>query len=507
MTRRDEDGLQYAVTGAEARALDAYAIDQLGMPGRMLMEMAGQGAAQAIRQRTGGVPSRAVVLCGPGNNGGDGYVVARALRDARWDVVCLALGGPGRLSGDAAVNFALYRDLDGATHDCTELSEEAIKDRLSNSPVIVDGLFGTGLSRPLKGQAAALVSAASQSRGSYRVALDIPSGLCASRGTVLGQAFQADVTMTFGAIKSGLCQFPGAEFVGELVSIPIGLPSQALAEVARSVGVLDAKAISKRLPKRSKASHKGTHGRVAVVGGFGATEGAAVLCGVAALRAGAGYATWFADAETGSVLRPPELLKKTWGELNSSDALVVGPGLGQSTESKRALKRGLESPARVCVLDADALNLMAPASATTWPQSAVLTPHPGEAARLLGITTAAVQGDRLAALAALVKATGATVVLKGAGTLIGAPGRRTMILPGGVPALAAAGTGDVLAGVIAAFAAQGLSAYDACLCATWVHAGAGLQLGLGHADRGVLAGELSDAIPAQVDALVQGWTA
>jgi hydroxyethylthiazole kinase-like uncharacterized protein yjeF len=225
MTRRDERSLLYLASGDDARRLDAHAIESLGMPGRMLMEVAGQGAVSAIRARAGGRVSRALVLCGPGNNAGDGYVVARGLLDAGWRVTCLSLVDPMKLRGATAQNYELFRALGGAVSQFETMSTEQLVSMVTSAPVLIDALFGTGLSRTLDGGVQQLLRLANSQQGAFRVALDVPSGTCATTGQAMGGTFHAALTTTFGLNKLGLVQFPGAESAGEVVVVPIGLPT------------------------------------------------------------------------------------------------------------------------------------------------------------------------------------------------------------------------------------------------------------------------------------------
>ena len=507
MTRRDATGLPYVVTAEESRGLDAAAIERLGMPGRLLMEVAGQGAARAILARTGAKPANATVLCGPGNNGGDGYVVARLLRDAGWRVRCLSAVEASRLSGDALANCELFKAVGGSVQEMAHVRGVSMAETLASSDVVVDALFGTGLSRPLPQALMPWIQAANGHQGAYRVSLDVPSGVCATKGTLWGEAFRADLTVTFGLIKSGLLQFPAAAQCGEICRVPIGLPTSLIEKAGLTLRGLDGPSIAQRLPSRSPESHKGRHGRMAVVGGFGELAGAAVLTGVAALRAGAGYATWYSGEAPGNVARPPELLAGDWPDLQGVDSLVLGPGLGTSEEASRAMDHALSAQSASVVLDADALNHLASSKAPRWPDGGVVTPHPGEAARLLSSTTEAVQADRLGALKSLIELTQCVVVLKGAATLIGAPGHPSVVAPGGAPTLAAAGSGDVLAGLIGGLMAQGVAPFDASLCAVWLHVTAAQTLGVTRAERGVLASEVAAAVPEVIQGLRMGWGA
>ena len=502
MKFRDEDGLLCLATAQESRDLDEYAIERLAMPGRLLMEIAGQGAAQAIALRFGGVPGHAVILCGRGNNGGDGYVVARALDDRGWRTQCLTLGAP--LAKDAIENEALYRALGGTVREL-----EALDSVLDGADLVVDALFGTGLNRPLAGAVADALRRASALKDTLRVALDLPSGICADTGQPLGESFVADLTLTFGLPKLGLYHHPARRRAGEVATLPIGAPREAVQGVAKAWRELDHAAVVSRLPERPPDGHKGRFGHVGVVGGAPGMEGAALLAARGALRSGCGLVTWngFKERHAQSLVDAPEVMfhDVAAGVDTRSTVLVVGPGLAREPASRSALQSALQS-GRPCVVDTDALHLIAALDRLPFPARTVLTPHPGEAAAMLGRTAAAVQADRPQALRDLVDTTGGVVLLKGANTLIGIPESPGVIVPGDAPALSVGGSGDVLSGIIAGLMAQGLTPKDSALCGAWLHAVAGQRLGEGRAHRGVSPVEIADIIPTIIGELELGWS-
>lgn len=509
----DAAGFALVGSAAEVREMDHRTISTVGLPGLVLMELAGAGTARLIRERCGGRPGRAVILCGGGNNGGDGYVIARHLADCGWTVRCIALSDPGSLRGDAATNHGIWAARGGEMRVVGDKVTARVGNWLGHANVIVDALFGTGLNRPLEGSAAAVVEAANSKDHGLKVAVDVPSGVNADTGAVMGCAFRADLTATYGLSKIGLHQYPGADQSGEVVVVGIGMPRPTVDEVGASFRLATERAVAGALPGSEVAGHKGRFGHVGVVGGRGGTQGAAVLTARAALRGGAGLVTWCREADTvDAVTRAPEIMVHDEGTLDArSSVLVVGPGLGTDGGAERWLHAALHSK-RGLVVDADALNLLArtdagPLLAAVAGADAVLTPHPAEAGRLLGVTTAEVQADRPAAARALAERYDAVVVLKGAATLVAGPGRETVVLPGGEPTLAVAGSGDVLAGLIGALRAQGASAQDAAVAGAFVHVRAGSTAGSGRGDRGALASEIADHIPAVIANLRVGWLA
>lgn len=501
----DARGFELLAVADEVREMDRRTIVDLGLPGRVLMELAGAGTAEAIAARVGGITGKAVVLCGGGNNGGDGYVVARHLADRGWEVVCLATRAGADLSGDARANHDLWVALDGDVRVTGPKATASMRHVIGHADVIVDALFGTGLGRAIEGPAAELIAMANAARHGLKVSVDVPSGVDATTGRVLGVAFEAALTATFGLAKPGLYTAPGAGLAGEVVVIGIAFPRRVVDAVGASYRKATARAIAALLPERSAEGHKGTFGHVGVVGGFGGKSGAGQLAGRAALRVGAGLATWVTPDVAPQ--RAPELMHHDLREglPDRPDVLVIGPGLGVDEASFAALALALDD-GRPLVLDADALNLIATRLDLQRAAGHVITPHPREASRLLGATVDAVEGDRLAATAALVQATGAVVVLKGARTVVAAPDEAPVIFDLPAPALAAGGTGDVLAGAIGGLIAQGLAPFDAALCGVWLHAHAGRMAGFGQADRGVLATEVADALPRVVADLVNGWS-
>jgi len=504
---RDARGFELLATADEVREMDRRTIEELGLPGRVLMELAGAGAAAALAARLGDVPGKATVLCGGGNNGGDGFVVARHLVDRGWTVVCVSLKPGDALTGDARANHDLWVALGGEVRVVKDKATASMRHVIGHADAVVDALFGTGLGRAIAGPAADLIAMANAATDGLKVAIDVPSGVDATTGRVAGDgvAFRADLTATFGVAKPGLYTGPGADLAGEVVVVGIAFPRSVVDGVGASHRLATASGVAGLLPARPRDGHKGTFGHVGVIGGFVGKEGAGQLAARAALRVGAGLSTWATPGDAPS--RAPEVMHH---DLRSGlparpNVLVVGPGLGTDAVAADALEVA-RSDGRPLVLDADALNLLSERDAASAAAGHVVTPHPREASRLLKSRVEEVERDRLAAASALVAATGAVVVLKGARTVVAAPGAPPVIFDLPTPALAAGGTGDVLAGAIAGLVAQGLTLHDAALCGVWLHAHAGRAAGQGRADRGVLASEVADALPHALADLVNGWT-
>lgn len=459
-----------------------------------LMERAGAAAAEVGRSMLAGRAGPVVVLAGPGNNGGDGFVVARLLREAFFDVDVVFRGNPGQLSADAAAAYRALVAAGGSTRSDPPPTRPGL---------VVDALFGIGLSRPLPADFAALVAWANAC-GAPILAIDIPTGLHADTGIATAPAIRATATATFIALKPGLLTAEGPDFCGDVSVHTLAIDPGSAAPAPGHA--LDWPLLAADLPevfaRRVRAVHKGTFGTLAIVGGASGMVGAALLAGRAAIRAGAGK-VWigFAAKDLPAVdFGMPELmLRDAESVLDApASAYVVGCGLGGDARAHDLLARALGRPVPL-VLDADALTLLGsvPAlrAATRGRDAATLvTPHPAEAARLLGVDVAAIQHDRLAAALAISRQLRAHVVLKGVGSVLAHPDGTFAINRSGGPALAVAGTGDVLAGIAGACLAQQVAEADALRLAVCLHgAAADLLVARGTGPVGVGASELPDA--------------
>jgi NAD(P)H-hydrate epimerase len=486
---------------AGARALDRAAIEGHGIPGIELMERAGSAAFGALRRRWPAA-RRVMVLSGPGNNGGDGFVVARLASEAGLSPTLYLLGDPARVRGDAATALSRWRAAGGEVPSAASLDGAGLA--AVRPDVVVDGLFGTGLARPLDGDAARLVrllNAGRDAEGGARLALDIPSGLCADTGAVLGEAVRADLTVSFIGLKQGLFTGRARECCGEVLLAGLDLPRAVYAGVPVDAWRLTATGLGDVLGRRPRAAHKGRFGHVLVVGGDSGYAGAARLCAEAAARAGAGLVSVATRAaHVAALVGPrPELMVRGVEDaaaleplLEAASVVAVGPGLGRGTWGTALLERVLASD-RPRVLDADALNVVAARDALRGRLAqapCVVTPHPGEAGRLLASSAAMVEADRFAAVGELGRSLGCTVLLKGAGTLVQSPGGLPLVLDGGNPGMASGGMGDVLTGVLAGLLAQGLPPMRAASVAGLVHAAAADAAAQEGGERGLLAGDL-----------------
>jgi NAD(P)H-hydrate epimerase len=477
------------VTAAEMRALDRATIDEVGIPALTLMETAGRAVADTARRM---VPSGHVaVVCGPGNNGGDGFVAARVLRALGFDAVVYLAVAHDHVTSDARAHLGIFERSGGIVRmiDTPQALGE-LGDAIAGAALVVDALFGIGPLRPIDGHFADVVALINH--GTQRLAVDLPSGLDADTGRIVGVAVQADRTVAIAALKVALAGAPGFARCGTVEVADIGIPS---ARIASRVGLVEPSDVASWLPRSGALDHKGRRGHVLVVGGMPGMRGAGRLASEAALRAGAGLVTL---ATAGEAPAPDSVMTKSLGTslagvLEGKDAIVIGPGLGQNEATAGWLGEVLASGVPA-VLDADALNLTAgiieALAKTNGPL--VLTPHPGEAARLLETTVAAVEADRLAAVRSLATRSRSVVVLKGARTVVcdGTLGDYCSINPTGGPALATGGTGDVLAGVIGGLLAQGVPAGDAARAGVFIHGLAGDRLATIHGTRGVISSDL-----------------
>jgi NAD(P)H-hydrate epimerase len=463
---------------AEMSRADAAAIAG-GVPGSVLMENAGRAVAEAVLARWEARP--VLVCCGPGNNGGDGFVAARHLAEAGWPVRLALLGDRARLKGDAAHHAALWQG------EALPLDEAL----LDGGDLIVDALFGAGLSRPLEGAARRVVDAMN-AHGLPAVSVDVPSGLAGDSGAVLGEiSVQAAFTVTFFRKKPGHLLLPGRERSGELVVADIGIPDSVLETIAPQTWENSPDLWANGYPRRRVGDHKYRFGHALVLGGATMT-GAARLAARAALRVGAGLVTVACPREALTIyaLSMPSLITQPLDGDQDFDrlmedprrnAVLLGPGNGVSAETRNRVLAALRGGGRVVVLDADALTVFqddpgALFEAITGP--CVLTPHEGEFARLLACARAAAVRS------------GAVVLIKGADTVIAAPEGAAVINTNAPPELATAGSGDVLAGLVLGLVAQGMSAFDATRAAAWLHGE--IAAGLGP---GLIAEDLPDALP------------
>jgi len=510
------------VTAEEMRELDRLTIEQFGVPSLTLMERAGEAIAAAIVKRFSAIAKRGVlIVAGKGNNGGDGFVVARLLKKKRIPCEVVLLARQDELSPDATHNLRAFLKLKGKVSEITAGNVELLSQRLSKNGLLVDAILGTGMKNDVRGlfaEAIALMNAS----GLPIVAVDIPSGLDTDKGTPLGVAIQAEMTVALGYPKLGEVIFPGLDHVGDLVVADIGINQRAVAQVAPRGELLEREPISWLVPRRAADSHKGSYGHLLIVAGSRGKTGAAALGGKAALRMGAGLVTVATPAGGQPVVASmvPEIMTESLPEtdtgaisgraldygrfaklLEGKTVLAMGPGLTTHPETAQFVRAVLEQFDLPLVLDADALNALVgqlDALRARRSRRVILTPHPGEMARLLGTTSAEVQRRRIEVAQKFARDFDVFVILKGHRSLVAAPDGQVWVSPTGNPGMASGGTGDVLTGMVAGALAQfpQVPPGEAACLAVFLHGLAGdLAAGI-QGEQGMIASDVVEALPA-----------
>jgi NAD(P)H-hydrate epimerase len=474
------------LTSEQSREADHRAIEELGIPAATLMENAGRGAFEVLKKYFPDLSGKKVaVVCGKGNNGGDGRVVARLLQGVAGDVRGVGVGDDGTPP-------------------------------LQEYDVLIDAIFGIGLSRPAEGAEREAIEAINRS-GKWVLALDVPSGLSADTGEPLGLAVKADVTVTMGRPKLGLILPQAAAYVGRLEVAPIGVPGRVYDSLGSRIHWVTAEDLRPWFRPREPETHKGTYGHVLLIGGSGTKPGAILLAGRAALRTGAGLATValpdkafrkfpknFLELmfEPLPSVRSGTFARKAWAKiaraLEGKSAVAMGPGMGVNADTRALVRQTVLKADRPLVLDADALNALDPADLKKRKSPSILTPHPGEMARLAGHSAAKIQKDRLGLARGFAQKSGAIVVLKGFRTVTALPSGEVFVNATGNPGMSAAGMGDILTGVIASLLAQGLEPDKAAVAGVFLHGRAGDRVAERLGDRGLLASDVADEVPKAI---------
>jgi NAD(P)H-hydrate epimerase len=488
--------LPRVVTAAEMQAVDKYTIETLSLTGRVLMENAGRAVFAAIRERWAPLPGkRAIVLCGKGNNGGDGFVVARYLREAGVNCEIGLVGSAGELRGDAAANYLVLTRLGYPVREIQFL--ETLPD-LRQADLIIDALLGTGVRGPLQGLMAQIVTRVNESNHPV-IAIDLPTGMNADTGEVAGPCVQARLTVTIGCRKQGLLFTPGREFAGELIVAEIGFPEMAFRQAAVEMNaklatfLLTPEVLFNWIPRRAPNAFKNRIGQILVIAGSRGFGGAARLTAISTLRAGAGLVVLAApetllppfEAATAEVIKLPlpeengiisaAAIEPLQNRLQWAEVIALGPGLGLSEGAQRVVKHVLAEFSGTVVLDADALNnLIGQQEAIRRAAGKIiLTPHPGELSRLTGANKMAVATNPVAVARQTAEELGQVLVLKGAPTVVASPTGEVFINSTGNPGMATGGSGDVLTGIIAGLAGQNLDPLRAALLGVYLHGLAG----------------------------------
>ncbi|MBN1825125.1 MAG: NAD(P)H-hydrate dehydratase [Candidatus Eisenbacteria bacterium] len=505
----------------EMRETDRVAIEEMGIPSLDLMECAGSAVGRAIRERVGMTQGRVVVLCGKGNNGGDGMVVARWLssRGQEAEVILFCRGED--LRGDAAVNYALLRDLPVPLHELPDDSRDSFAaERIAGADLLVDALLGTGFAGAPRGRVAEAIRLTHRWPGMI-VALDVPSGVNGANGAVEGDVVRADWTVTLCRPKQGLYLYPGREYAGRIVTVPIGIPADALARVGPKTFLFDEESASPLIRLRRRDAHKGNFGRILIAGGSPCLTGAPLLAGRAALRSGAGLVTLGVPSSLQSLYaaRVMELMTLPLADREGThtgegariflddpgrfDTLAVGPGFGRGGDQEAFVDEVLARWEGPVVFDADALRTLAGKEDRMRASRAkvILTPHLGELEAMTGATREAIVEDRIGFVRRWAERVGAILVLKGNPTLVADPEGYVSLNTTGNPGMATAGSGDVLTGIVAALLGTGLGAADAARLGVWLHGRAGDLAAGRKGEAGMIAGDLVEALPATLHPL------
>jgi NAD(P)H-hydrate epimerase len=511
-----------AVTAEVMQQLDRRTIEEYGIAGLSLMERAGAGTAAIIQQRFGNIANpSALILAGKGNNGGDGLVIARILAGQGWRVEVLLFAATAALSGDAKANFE--RLPQSVTVTAVTASLPAIMAGCADFTVLVDALFGTGLTNGLSGviaEAAAVINAS----GRPVVAVDIPSGVDASTGRVPGEAVSAALTVSFGLAKVGQLLFPGAAYCGELIVNDIGIPDE-LCAAAPGITYLDEAHAATLLQPRSRTAHKGDNGHVLIVAGSKGKSGAAAMAANSAMRSGAGLVTLavpesvhaILELKTTEAMTVPlsgcpagsigyDAVEEICTQVSGKSVLAIGPGVGRTAETAAVVRRVIADSVLPLIIDADGLNAVAADLAVVAGSQApfiIMTPHPGEMANLAGIATADVVGDRLETARKFAAVHHVYLVLKGARTVIAAPDGSIAINGSGNPGMASGGSGDVLTGVIAALVAQGYEPFPACCLGVFIHGFAADLVAIDKGELGLIATDIQEMLPYALKKLAE----
>ncbi len=515
----------YLVTASEMQQMDRQTIESFGIPGRVLMENAGLGATRVLLDQFDDIVNKNVgVIAGRGNNGGDGFVIARYLAQKGSDVTVYLLAESAEVKGDAAANFKLLAPLNVPVVEMPdEQSFLAHKTGILHQEIWIDALLGTGLKSDVKGYFKKIIEFIN-TLGKPVFSVDIPSGLNSDTGQICGACIRAQATATFAFAKTGHILFPGAEYTGYLKIIDIGIPDYIAKNIRPKQHLLTPERIRTAFRPRIHDAHKGTTGHVLVVSGSVGKTGAAAMTAISAMRAGAGLVTLAIPESLNPVLETQVLEAMTYplpetengiiGEssfnkimdlLSGKKCLAIGPGLGEAAETKKLVHRIIKESPVTIVLDADGLNNIAGSTEILKKAKAplILTPHPGEMARLMDSTAGSILKNRINCAREFAQEFNVHLVLKGARTIIAHPDGNIFINPTGNPGMASGGMGDVLTGIIAGLAAQDLSPESATHAGVYLHGAAADTLAKKIGPFGYLATEVMNAIPSQIKLLVK----
>ncbi|MDQ0340101.1 NAD(P)H-hydrate epimerase [Caldalkalibacillus uzonensis] len=520
----------YVLGQDDMRKMDRYTIEQLGLPGAVLMENAGARVADEVSRlftKNGGKQTRGiiVVLAGHGNNGGDGFVIARRLADMGLEVKLCLLAAPDKIRGDAQIHYQVYRKRKLPFWSVRDHALEDLFGLLQQAPVIVDALLGTGVKGEVRSPYKEVIAWINRHReGKTIVAVDLPSGLCAETGKVQGECVRATNTITFVCPKKGFFLQDGPQYIGEWKAVDISVPLSLVQTLKLNVpSLITDSVVQQAIPSRATHGHKGSFGHVLVVGGSPPYIGAPFFAAQAAMRSGAGlvtlampdviYPQLAAQSPTTIFLPLPtengylsiEAVKMLIEKLQTYDVLVVGPGLGRWPDGGHWLIQLLKQADMPVVVDADGLSLLKPHvhELAERDHPLILTPHQGEMARLLGTSVREVESDRLGVATRYAREHGVYVVLKGHRTVLATPEGKIWINPLGHDALAKGGSGDILSGMIASFVAQGAAPEQAAIAAVYIHALSGERCAVEKSRYSVLPTDILEALGQAISSVIE----
>lgn len=487
--------MRYLPTREQMQAADAHTIHVTGMLSMVLMERAALKSVEVMEHKNLNL-SRTLIVCGSGNNGGDGFAIARLLWEKGYKITVLFAGKETSCTEECAQQMRILRQL-GISIDNTCKDQEYT--------TIIDALFGVGLSREIEGHYSTLIKTLND-MGGAKVAIDTPSGVCAATGTVLGIAFLADITVSFCCEKLGTVLYPGKQYAGEVIPVNIGIPLSTFEQDKDVCYTLDKNDIAARLPKRIPNSHKGSYGKLLIIAGSPGMSGAAFLSAKAAYMVGCGLVQIYTAEENRMILQQqlPEAIITTYTGydetqlhklLDWADGAVIGPGLGKGDIARSLVRETVRYFKKPCVADADGLNILSEQKELLSQKAPVIfTPHMKEMTRLLGCEMEELLENRMERLYSFTEKTGAVCVLKDARTLVACTGKRTFVNTSGNAAMAKAGSGDVLTGVIAGLFSQGMDAYESAVLGVYIHGCAGDLARETHGNYSLLARDLTEGI-------------
>ncbi len=519
----------YLVTAEEMQMMDKETIRTFGIPGRTLMESAGRGAFTILLNTFPDIFSKkAGVVAGPGNNGGDAFVMARYLMNKGIHTNIFILGPKEKISGDAKANLDLVEIL-LQKKSCGSLTQihspedfNRIKPELLRNDIFIDGILGTGLNCDVRGFFKDIIAVINKSLSPV-FSIDIPSGLNADTGKPMGICIKARVTASFAHPKAGHILYPGNKYTGRLEVVDIGIPEFITEKFNPRLNLLEDKDVASLFPLRDPEAHKGKFGHLLILAGSTGKTGAAALAANAAMRCGTGLVTLAVPESLNLAMEPQVTEAMTYplpddgqGILTESsfeiiskaaegkDAIAIGPGIGTDKSTKKLIEKLIENMEIPMIMDADCLNLIAenPRILKKAEADIILTPHPGEMARLAGTTTMDIQENRLESARSFAHEFNVTLVLKGANTIISSGDKKAFICTKGNPGMASGGMGDVLTGMIAGFKAQGLSCEDAAAAGVYIHGLCGDELSCKVGSFGFLASDIIKEIPGTIDRLI-----